>query len=142
MLHSASLFEVQTLAVSFCFETMSRSCRALRVLIEFSQLMGMYLRSTTAFPGAWVIVSIGLRRAIDAGAHRKRVYRETPNRDDELWKRAFWHLVVFDRIGSATLGRGVGIGEEESVYLHDQPLIWTLIDVCIQLRSRPSFGNR
>ena len=77
--------------------------------------MGMYLRATPAHPAAWVIVSIGLRRALDAGSHRKRVYRGSPNSEDELWKRAFWHLVVFDRLGGVILGRSVGIGEEECV---------------------------
>ncbi|KAF6761218.1 fungal-specific transcription factor domain-containing protein [Ephemerocybe angulata] len=90
MVHSASLFEVQTLT-----------------------LMATYLRGTNVFPAAWIINSIGLRRALDAGAHRKQIYRETPTPEDELWKRAFWILVAFDRIGGVILGRSVGIGEED-----------------------------
>ncbi|KAJ2931483.1 hypothetical protein H1R20_g5624, partial [Candolleomyces eurysporus] len=89
-IHGASLFEVQTLA-----------------------LIGTFLRGTKAFPAAWLVVSTGLRRAIDAGAHRKQIYRGSPNIEDELWKRAFWNLVVFDRIGGVILGRSVGIGEED-----------------------------
>ncbi|TEB38197.1 hypothetical protein FA13DRAFT_1725843 [Coprinellus micaceus] len=90
MFHSVSLFEVQALA-----------------------LLAQYLRTTAGYPQSWLIVSIGLRRAIDAGAHRLRVYRREPTPEDELWKRAFWHLVVFDRLGGIILGRSVGIGEED-----------------------------
>jgi hypothetical protein len=54
-----------------------------------------------------------LRRAIDAGAHRGMIYRGPSTPENELWKRAFWNLVVFDRIGGVILGRSVGIAEEE-----------------------------
>lgn len=76
----------------------------------------MYLRGTNAFPVAWVFVSVGIRKAQDVGAHRKKIYRADPNVDDELWKRAFWHLVVFDRIGAMILGRACSIAEEEFVF--------------------------
>jgi hypothetical protein len=76
----------------------------------------MFLRGTNAFPVAWVVVSVGIRKAQDAGAHSKNIYRADPNADDELWKRAFWHLVAFDRIGSMTLGRACGLAEEEFVF--------------------------
>lgn len=76
----------------------------------------MYLRGTNAFPVAWLLVSVGIRKAQDVGAHRKKIYRADPNVDDELWKRAFWHLVAFDRIGGMILGRGCGIAEEEFVF--------------------------
>ena len=62
---------------------------------------------------AWTVISVGLRKVQDIGAHRKKVYRAEPNIDDELWKRAFWLLVVLDRIGGAALGRACGISEEE-----------------------------
>lgn len=75
--------------------------------------MGLYLRSTAVYPTAWIIVSVGLRKVQDIGAHRKKVYRAEPNIDDELWKRAFWLLVVLDRIGGSALGRACGISEEE-----------------------------
>ncbi|KAF8161144.1 fungal-specific transcription factor domain-containing protein [Crassisporium funariophilum] len=89
--HPASLFEVQTFT-----------------------LLGMYMRGTDVFPSAWQCISVGVRKAQDVGAHRKKVYhRGKPNADDELWKRAFWHLVVFDRIGGASLGRACGIPEED-----------------------------
>lgn len=61
-------------------------------------------------------MSVGIRRAQDAGAHSKKIYRANPNADDELWKRAFWHLVVFDRLGGVGLGRPFSIAEEEFVF--------------------------
>lgn len=76
----------------------------------------MYLRGTDASPVAWMFVSVGIRKAQDAGAHSKHIYHAGPNADDELWKRAFWHLVIFDRVGGATLGRACGIAEEEFVF--------------------------
>lgn len=71
------------------------------------------MRGTSAFPTAWMLVGAGIRKAQDVGAHRKKVYQTGPNIDDELWKRAFWHLVVLDRLGSASLGRACGLAEEE-----------------------------
>lgn len=62
---------------------------------------------------AWLTVSTGLRKALDVGAHRKKIYRGSPNSDDELWKRAFWILVVFDRLCGAHFGRASGIADED-----------------------------
>ncbi|PPQ63989.1 hypothetical protein CVT24_009418 [Panaeolus cyanescens] len=89
-LHPSSLFEIQTFA-----------------------LIGLYLRGAGDISSAWIYVSLGLRKAQDVGAHRKKVYRDQINTDDELWKRAFWHLVVFDRMSGIHLGRPPSVGEED-----------------------------
>ncbi|TFK25684.1 hypothetical protein FA15DRAFT_638902 [Coprinopsis marcescibilis] len=81
--------------------------------IQSFTLMGMFLRGTQHAPIAWLAVSVGLRKAQDVGAHRKSIYSSEPNAEDELWKRAFWHLVAFDRLGGSALGRSVGISEED-----------------------------
>jgi len=60
---------------------------------------------------------MGLRKAQDAGAHRKSIYHRTPTVDDELWRRAFWMLVGLDRVASAGLGRPCSVDEEKYVYL-------------------------
>jgi hypothetical protein len=60
-----------------------------------------------------MFVGVGIRKAMDVGAHRKRVYRNLPAADEELWKRAFWMLIGFDRVDSAFLGRSCLVGEEE-----------------------------
>lgn len=109
LFHPASLFEVQSISASL-FAFADRSYPLILV-----QLISMYLRGTGSFPAAWLVVSVGIRKAQDVGAHRKKVYRGHPTVDEELWKRAFWHLVVFDRVGGSTLGRGCGVVEEEYV---------------------------
>ncbi|KAF5386046.1 hypothetical protein D9615_002218 [Tricholomella constricta] len=81
--------------------------------IQSYSLYGLYVRGTPHFPLAWTIVGIGIRKAQDVGAHRKKVYQNKPSVDEELWKRAFWCLVVFDRVECALLGRGCGVGEED-----------------------------
>jgi hypothetical protein len=52
----------------------------------------MFLQgSSTLWQSCWSIVGVGIRLAIDVGAHRKKVYSETPTLEDELWRRAFWY---------------------------------------------------
>ncbi|PFH51533.1 hypothetical protein AMATHDRAFT_142483 [Amanita thiersii Skay4041] len=81
--------------------------------VQTFTLLGMFLRGTSAFAVGWLLVSIGLRKAQDVGAHRRKVYRSGPTVDDELWKRAFWLLVVFDCLGGTSLGRCCGFGQED-----------------------------
>ncbi|KAF8844397.1 hypothetical protein BDN67DRAFT_1008235 [Paxillus ammoniavirescens] len=90
LFHPPGLFEVQTMS-----------------------LLGMFLRGTAFHPVAWFFISIGLRKAQDVGAHRKKIYGDKPSVEEELWKRAFWMLVLYDRIGSAALGRPCCSGEED-----------------------------
>ncbi|KAF7328634.1 Zn(2)-C6 fungal-type domain-containing protein [Mycena sanguinolenta] len=51
----------------------------------------------------WALIGIGLRLAQDVGAHRQR--EGQPTVESELWKRAFWALVSFDRQISMANGR-------------------------------------
>ncbi|KAG2111269.1 fungal-specific transcription factor domain-containing protein [Suillus discolor] len=90
LFHPPGLFEVQTMS-----------------------LLGMFLRGTAFHPVGWLFISIGLRKAQDVGAHRKKIYGAKPSVEEELWKRAFWVLVLYDRIGSAALGRPCCSGEED-----------------------------
>ncbi|EIW83333.1 hypothetical protein CONPUDRAFT_102063 [Coniophora puteana RWD-64-598 SS2] len=90
LFHPPGLFEVQTMT-----------------------LLGMFLHGTAFHPVAWLFVSIGLRKAQDVGAHRKKVYGARPTVEEELWKRAFWLLVLFDRIESSNIGRSCCCGEED-----------------------------
>lgn len=74
----------------------------------------MFLSGTEYEAAAWLYVSMGLRKAQDVGAHRRKVYGRGPaNIEAELWKRAFWVLVVQDRMMSAHLGRDCSSREEE-----------------------------
>ncbi|KAK0460990.1 fungal-specific transcription factor domain-containing protein [Desarmillaria tabescens] len=90
LLYPATLFEVQTFS-----------------------LLAMFLRGTTSHPTAWLLIGVGIRKAQDVGAHRRTVYQQRPTVQEELWKRAFWMLIAFDRIGSAHIGRPCGFGEED-----------------------------
>ena len=57
------------------------------------QLMAEFLGGSTAAQASWVLLGNGIRRAIDVGAHRKKVYNAKPTIEDELWKRAFWYVL-------------------------------------------------
>ncbi|KAF9820301.1 hypothetical protein IEO21_01515 [Rhodonia placenta] len=48
---------------------------------------------------SWTLISIGLRKAQDVGAHRRKVYGRKPTVEEELWKRTIWHLIAIDRLG-------------------------------------------
>jgi hypothetical protein len=78
------------------------------------QLLPMFLSGTEYEAAAWLYLSMGLRKAQDVGAHRRKVYGRGPaNTEAELWRRAFWVLVVQDRMMSAHLGRDCSSREEE-----------------------------
>ncbi|KAJ7612022.1 fungal-specific transcription factor domain-containing protein [Mycena polygramma] len=52
----------------------------------------------------WTLVGIGIRMAQEVGAHRRQPYVRL-TAEAELWRRAFWMLLSYDRIISCTLGR-------------------------------------
>ncbi|KAI0034155.1 fungal-specific transcription factor domain-containing protein [Vararia minispora EC-137] len=55
----------------------------------------------------------GIRIAVDAGVHRRKVYGKALRPDEELYKRCFWILIHMDRWASATVGRPCAIHEED-----------------------------
>lgn len=67
----------------------------------------------SAAHACWNLCGIGIRLAQDVGAHRRKVYSTTPTAEDELFKRAFWVLLVCDRWLSSALGRPCAIQEED-----------------------------
>ncbi|KAH9935116.1 fungal-specific transcription factor domain-containing protein, partial [Epithele typhae] len=76
-------------------------------------LTAAYLVGSDAPLSGWNIVGLGMRMAQDVGCHRKKMYRSKPTAHDELWKRAFWSLLAFDRMGSFGLGRPAAIHDED-----------------------------
>ena len=78
-----------------------------------AQLIGQYFRGTVAQHGSWFYLSVGVLKAQDVGVHRRKIYGRKPTVEEELWKRAYWHLVAFDRIGSMLIGRPCCSREEE-----------------------------
>ncbi|CAE6426439.1 unnamed protein product [Rhizoctonia solani] len=83
--------------------------------LQIMALAVMFLQGTSAPHSAWTVAGIGIRIAQDVGAHRRKVYRGGQGSiEDELWKRAFWILVVHDRVTSSALGRPCAIQDEDS----------------------------
>ncbi|KAH9948554.1 fungal-specific transcription factor domain-containing protein [Amylocystis lapponica] len=76
-------------------------------------LLALYLRGSAAHAESWTDIGIGLRKAQDVGANRRKVYGRKPTVEEELWKRAYWHLVTLDRIGSMLAGRPCASREED-----------------------------
>ncbi|KZV64204.1 hypothetical protein PENSPDRAFT_690958 [Peniophora sp. CONT] len=81
--------------------------------LQISCLGTMYLMGCSAAHACWNLCGIGIRLAQDVGAHRRKVYSQTPTAEDELFKRAFWVLLVCDRWLSSALGRPCAIQEED-----------------------------
>ncbi|KAI1784087.1 fungal-specific transcription factor domain-containing protein [Ganoderma leucocontextum] len=81
--------------------------------IQSFSLIGLYFRGTIALHGSWFYLSVGVLKAQDIGAHRRKIYGRKPTVEEELWKRAYWHLVAFDRIGSMLIGRSCCSREED-----------------------------
>ncbi|THU78289.1 hypothetical protein K435DRAFT_973589 [Dendrothele bispora CBS 962.96] len=66
----------------------------------------LYLKSVTARPSAgWVLTGIAMRIAQERGVHRRPTDDSKPTVERELWKRAFWMLVVIDTRMSSFFGR-------------------------------------
>ncbi|KAH9935489.1 fungal-specific transcription factor domain-containing protein [Fomitopsis serialis] len=75
------------------------------VALGVLNLMGMYFRGTIGHAESWTLISIGIIKAQDVGAHRRKVYGRKPTVEEELWKRTIWHLIAIDRLGSLLIGR-------------------------------------
>lgn len=73
----------------------------------------LFLQNSSAPQGCWTMIGIGVRMAQDVGAHRRKMYTTTVTADDELWKRAFWGLVLLDRWLSSILGRPCALQDED-----------------------------
>lgn len=73
--------------------------------IQASFLRAEFLRGANPSQRAWAVLGIGLRRAQDVGAHRWQTFGAEKSAERELWTRAWWCLVVLDRVASAILGR-------------------------------------
>ena len=55
-----------------------------------AQLMSIFLQSTNTPQASWPLIGMGIRAAVDVGAHRKHMYSSIPTFQEELWRRAFW----------------------------------------------------
>ncbi|KAI0644475.1 fungal-specific transcription factor domain-containing protein [Trametes meyenii] len=76
-------------------------------------LMAIYIGAYSTPHNIWTIVGLGMRIAQDVGIHRKKTYRSMTKVEGELYKRAFWCLVTFDRNVSFMLGRACSLQDED-----------------------------
>ncbi|KAG8879625.1 hypothetical protein FRB97_001320 [Tulasnella sp. 331] len=81
--------------------------------LQIMALTSTYLQATSAPHGAWLIIGVSLRFAEDVGIHREKVYGADHAFENQMWKRAFWCLVVTDKLLSASLGRPMCINDED-----------------------------
>ncbi|KZT19126.1 hypothetical protein NEOLEDRAFT_1142476 [Neolentinus lepideus HHB14362 ss-1] len=76
-------------------------------------LFTLFLLASSAPHAAWIAIGHAIRMAQDVGAHRRKFYGDKRTVKSELWKRAFWVLVVHDRGLSAALGRHYTLSPED-----------------------------
>ncbi|KAG8885518.1 hypothetical protein FRB97_000843 [Tulasnella sp. 331] len=81
--------------------------------MQIAVLSALYLTATSAPHGAWLTVGAGLRAGLDIGAHREKVYVAGHAFENQSWKRAFWCLVVMDKLLSSIFGRPICISEDD-----------------------------
>ncbi|KZT07891.1 uncharacterized protein LAESUDRAFT_724358 [Laetiporus sulphureus 93-53] len=81
--------------------------------IQIYCLMALFLQGSSASHTVRNIIGISILMAEDVGAHRKKVYNAKPTVEEELWKRAFWVLVLMDRSMSSALGRPCMIQDDD-----------------------------
>ncbi|KAF9778891.1 fungal-specific transcription factor domain-containing protein [Thelephora terrestris] len=75
-------------------------------------LAALFLEGYSPPETPWVLIGVGLRVMQDNGVHRK-FFSEKQTLENELWKRAFWVLVVLDRSFSTLLGRPCALQDED-----------------------------
>ncbi|KAF8268483.1 fungal-specific transcription factor domain-containing protein [Lactarius quietus] len=80
--------------------------------LQVAALAVVYVHGTLPPQEGWIMVGVGLRLAQDVGAHRRRSPNARPTVEDELWKRAFWVLLMLDIWTSSALGRPCAMTEE------------------------------
>ncbi|CAL5869898.1 uncharacterized protein PFLUO_LOCUS4131 [Penicillium psychrofluorescens] len=73
--------------------------------------LALYTSFATAGPSIWHVLGTAMRLATSLGLHKARSYPTTE--EEEMAKRAFWSLYNFDRLIASTLGRPLGIADED-----------------------------
>ncbi|KAG7447076.1 uncharacterized protein BT62DRAFT_101750 [Guyanagaster necrorhizus] len=81
--------------------------------LQFAVLGAIYSIGTSIPDFNWTMIGIGLRSAIEIGLHRRKPEGHKLTVDDELKKRSFWALTIFDRLISIYFGRPTMVHEED-----------------------------
>ncbi|KAI0701459.1 fungal-specific transcription factor domain-containing protein [Cerioporus squamosus] len=82
--------------------------------LQICLFMSNFLQGSAAPQANWPLIGSGLRMAVDVGAHRKKMYNTKFTIQDELWRRTFWALVVFEWL--------TGYGYGRPIFLHDDDI--------------------
>jgi hypothetical protein len=73
--------------------------------------LALYTMFATAGPSIWHVLGATIRLATSIGLHKMRSYSSIV--EEEMAKRAFWSLYNLDRLIASTLGRPLGIADED-----------------------------
>ncbi|KAF8904482.1 fungal-specific transcription factor domain-containing protein [Gymnopilus junonius] len=81
--------------------------------LQYYCLATVYLIGTSIPHVSWNFLGLGVRYALEKGAHRRKGHNQKVSPEDELLKRCFWCLICIDRLMSSFLGRPCAIHDEE-----------------------------
>ncbi|PIL25393.1 transcription factor [Ganoderma sinense ZZ0214-1] len=81
--------------------------------LQVYALMALFLDGTTVPLARWATIGAGVRAALEVGVHRKKMYAPTPSVEEELWRRAFWTLVLLEWTTGYAFGRPCSIHDED-----------------------------
>ncbi|KAJ5914971.1 hypothetical protein N7504_003854, partial [Penicillium tannophilum] len=73
--------------------------------------LALYTMFATSGPSIWHVLGASMRLAISLGLHKARSYESVA--EEEMAKRAFWSLYNLDRLIASTLGRPLGIADDD-----------------------------
>ncbi|KAF7517062.1 hypothetical protein PCG10_001639 [Penicillium crustosum] len=73
--------------------------------------LALYTMFATAGPSIWHVLGATMRLSISMGLHKARPYPSIA--EEEMAKRAFWSLYNLDRLIASTLGRPLGIADDD-----------------------------
>lgn len=82
---------------------------AVRALLS----LALYTMFATTGPSVWHILGTAMRLATSQGLHKARRSATSNIVEDEMSKRAFWSLYNLDRLIAVTLGRPLGLADED-----------------------------
>lgn len=73
--------------------------------------LALYTMFATAGPSIWHILGVTMRLTTSIGLHKARSYPSMA--EEEMAKRTFWSLYNLDRLIASTLGRPLGIADDD-----------------------------
>ncbi|KAJ6489867.1 fungal-specific transcription factor domain-containing protein [Mycena sanguinolenta] len=88
--------------------------------VQMYCLLPLFALGTSRPQASWLYVGLGIRFLQQRGELRRKRTSQTPDAEDEMWKRVFWSFVTLERISCLFLGRPMSLHVEE--YDVDLPL--------------------